>query len=130
MLHVIIYDAQGNMIASKSSMTDTGGNWLLNVQSPQQHDVPHKIVIQQNKAVYNNSSEGGFNLRTYFSPSMGSKALTSISGSVSSVMAGTAERVGHDIHLLNNGSLDSRWNSSSPYESSTVSTNPGQNNAL
>jgi hypothetical protein len=118
------------MIASKSSMADTGGNWLVNLQSPQKYDVPHKIVIEQSIAVYNESSEGGFNLRTYFSPSMGSKVLTSMNSSVSTVMAGSAKYVAQNIHLLNNGLIDSSWNSDAPYESIAVSTNPGQNHVL
>jgi len=130
MLHLTMYDAQGNVLATHMAPVDTGGNWLANLQVGPESETPHRVVIQQNAAVYNRSTEGGFNLRTNFSPSFGSKAVTSLKGDVSSVMGGLAEQVVEDLHKLYNGSVDVRWDSTKPYESSVVSTNPGQNNAL
>ncbi len=130
MLYLTMYDAQGNVLATHMAPTDTGGNWLANLQVGPESEVPHRVVIQQNTAVYNRSTEGGFNLRTNFSPSFGSKAVTSMRGDVSSVMGGLAERVVEDLHKLYNGQVDVRWDSAKPYESSVISTNPGQNTTL
>lgn len=130
MLYLTMYDAQGNVLATHMAPTDTGGNWLANLQVGPESEIPHRVVIQQNTAVYNRSTEGGFNLRTNFSPSFGSKAVTSMRGDVSSVMGGLAERVVEDLHKLYNGQVDVRWDSAKPYESMVISTNPGQNSVL
>jgi len=130
MLRLTMYDSQGNVLATHLAPTDTGGNWLANLQVAPDSETPHTVVIQQSVAVYNRSTEGGFNLRTNFSPSFGSKVVTSVSGDVSSVMGGLAERVVESLHKLYNGQVDVRWDSTSPYESSVTSTNPGQSSTL
>ena len=130
MLRLTMYDAQGNVLATQMVPADTGGNWLANLQIRPDSETPHSIVIQQSAAVYNRSSEGGFNLRTHFSPSFGSKAVTHVQGDASSIMGGLAEHVVENLHKLYNGQVDVRWDSTSPYESSVTSTNPGQSNTL
>jgi fimbrial isopeptide formation D2 family protein/uncharacterized repeat protein (TIGR01451 family) len=130
MLYLTLQDSQGNVLATHMAPTDTGGNWLANFQMAPDSDTPHKVVIEQSTAVYNRSTEGGFNLRTNFSPSFGSKAVTSIRGDVTSVMGGSADRVVENLHRLYNGQLDVRWDSTSPYESSVTSTSPGQSSSL
>ena len=129
-LRLTMYDAQGNVIATHTAPTDTGGNWLANFQMRPDSEMPHTIVIKQTTAVYNRSTEGGYNLRTHFSPSFGSKAVTTAQGDTSSIMGGLAEHIVSSLHRLYNGQVDVRWDSTSPYESSVTSTNPGQSQKL
>jgi len=50
MLHLTMYDAQGNVLATHMAPADTGGNWLANFQVAPDSEMPHKVVIQQSAA--------------------------------------------------------------------------------
>lgn len=125
-LYINLTDAQGNLVGSQLVMADTGGNWLANFSGTLLYDMPHNIEIQQDLSLYNASSAGGFNLRTYFIPAFSSSPFTTPELTIDSIFATQSFAILESLgeHFKQSGNL--AWNDFYEYEFKAVSTNPSQ----
>ena len=69
-LNVSLYDPQGNLIGSETTMVDAGGNWMTSFFKTVMRDDPHSIVIRQTYGGPGALADAGYNLRTYFAPAI------------------------------------------------------------
>ncbi len=126
-LSLVLYDSTGNPVGYQSVMADTAGNWLANFPGTVLFDMPHHMEIVQTRSTYNASSEGFFNMRTYFSPNFTSMVFSSVRLDVEAVFAYMPENVLESMHRSNLSITDVTWNSSAEYESLSPSTLPANN---
>jgi len=69
-LLVSLYDAQGDLLGAKSVAVDAGGNWMVNFPDTDITMQPHTLTLRQTYAGYSAFADAGYNLRTYFVPSI------------------------------------------------------------
>ena len=69
-LNVSLYDPQGNLIGSETTVVDAGGNWMTSFFKTVMRDDPHSVVVRQTYGGGGALAEAGYNLRTYFSPAI------------------------------------------------------------
>ncbi|BCL63078.1 hypothetical protein DGMP_37710 [Desulfomarina profundi] len=117
----------GNPVGYQSVMADTAGNWLASFPGTVLFDMPHHMEITQTRSTYNASSEGFFNMRTYFSPNYTSMVFSSVHLDVEAVFAYMPENVLESMHRSNLSISDVTWNSSAEYETLSPSTLPANN---
>ncbi|TKB05876.1 SdrD B-like domain-containing protein [Desulforhopalus sp. IMCC35007] len=125
-LRINLTDAQGNFVGTQLVMADTGGNWLANFAGSLMYDMPHSIEIQQDLSLYNASTAGGFNLRTYFMPALSDSPFTSLALSVDSIFATRPFVILETLSEYYNQSSGLAWDDHYDYEYIAVSTNPSQ----
>ena len=125
-LRINLSDAQGNFIGSQLVMADTGGNWLANFSGTLMYDMPHDIEIQQDLSLYNASSAGGFNLRTYFMPALSMSPFTTPELTIDSIFATRPFAILDSIGEHYNQGTNLAWDDFYDYEYKAVSTNPAQ----
>ena len=126
-LSLVLYDMSGNPVGYQSVMADTAGNWLASFPGTVLFDMPHHMEITQTRSTYNASSEGFFNMRTYFSPNYTSMVFSSVHLDVEAVFAYMPENVLESMHRSNLSISDVTWNISAEYESLSPSTLPANN---
>jgi len=78
-------------------------------------------------ASYNNSTAGGFNMRTYFTPSFGAAPFTRTALSVDSIFASLPGTVLDSLDQHNPSPLRLGWDDFYGYEFFAPSTNPAEN---
>jgi hypothetical protein len=125
-LRINLTDAQGNFVGTQLVMADTGGNWLANFAGSLMYNMPHDIEIQQDLSLYNASTAGGFNLRTYFMPAFSDSPFTSLQLSVDSIFATRPFAILETLGQHYNQSSGLAWDDHYDYEYIAVSTNPSQ----
>jgi len=125
-LSFVVYDAMGNSVGHQTVMADTGGNWLVSFTGTLLYDMPHRMEISQTASLYNNSTPGLFNLRSYFNPTMTGLIFSSTRLDIQSITAYEAASVGESLHQENNVPLNLGWNDFSGYEFFSPSINPAQ----
>lgn len=125
-LYINLTDAQGNLVGSQLVMADTGGNWLANFSGTLLYDMPHNIDIQQDLSLYNASSAGGFNLRTYFMPAISMSPFTMSQLTLESIFATRPFAILETLGEHYNQGANLAWNDFYDYEYKAVSTNPAQ----
>jgi len=125
-LFINLTDAQGNFVGSQLVMADTGGNWLANFSGSLMYDMPHNIEIQQDMSLYNASSAGGFNLRTYFMPALSTSPFTTPALTIDSIFATRPFAIMEALGEHYNQTAGLAWNNFYDYEYKAVSTNPSQ----
>ncbi|HID03679.1 MAG TPA: hypothetical protein EYP18_10800, partial [Desulfobacterales bacterium] len=126
-LSFILHDAMGNEIGHQSVMADTAGNWLASFPGSLMFDQPHHMVIEQTSSTYNASSDGFFNMRTYFSPNFTSMVFSSTRLDVEAVFAQLPSTVMESMHGSNLNTLNLEWNDFNGYEFFAPSTHPARN---
>ena len=122
-----LYDHQGHLVGYQTVMADTGGNWLANFSGILLNELPHLIEIDQTMASYNNSTAGGFNMRTYFTPSFGAAPFTRTALSVDSIFASLPGTVLDSLDQHTPSPLRLGWDDFYGYEFFAPSTNPADN---
>jgi hypothetical protein len=123
-LNFILYDALGNEIANQTVMADTAGNWLASFPGVLMFDQPHHMVIEQTSSTYNASSDGFFNMRTYYNPNFNSMVFSSTRFDVAAVFAQLPSTVMESMHVSNMSTLNLGWDDFNGYEFFTPSTHP------
>ncbi len=123
-LNFVLYDALGNEIANQTVMADTAGNWLASFPGVLMFDQPHHMVIEQTSSTYNASSDGFFNMRTYYNPNFNSMAFSSTRLDVAAVFAHLPSTVMESMHASNMSTLNLGWDDFNGYEFFTPSTHP------
>ncbi|WP_457575647.1 SdrD B-like domain-containing protein [Desulfomarina sp.] len=126
-LSLVLYDSTGNPVGYQTVMADTAGNWLAGFPGTVLFDMPHHMEIIQTRSTYNASSEGFFNMRTYFSPNFTSMVFSSVRLDVEAVFAYMPGNVLESMHRSNLSITDVTWNSSAEYELLSPSTLPAGN---
>ncbi|NNK58695.1 MAG: isopeptide-forming domain-containing fimbrial protein [Desulfofustis sp.] len=126
-LRIVLYDSQGNEVGEQTIMADAGGNWLSNFSGTMMMELPHEIRIEQTMSLYNASTPGGFNLRTYFAPYFGQAPFSTGEASVESIFATLPESIFQSLNNHQKRPLALSWDNFYAYEFFAPSTNPGQN---
>ncbi|MEQ8662533.1 MAG: DUF11 domain-containing protein, partial [Gammaproteobacteria bacterium] len=104
-LVVTLIDARGETLAQQMVLTDTGGNWVANFAGSVLTSQPHAISIGQQTSSINESTTGGFNLRTYFSPALHGQLFFAWQPNVEAVFARTAGGVLEGLAAANRDPL-------------------------
>jgi fimbrial isopeptide formation D2 family protein/uncharacterized repeat protein (TIGR01451 family) len=125
-LSFILHDAMGNEIGHQTVMADTAGNWIVSFPGSLMFDQPHDMVIDQTSSTYNASSDGFYNLRTYFNPNFTSMVFSSTHLDVESIFALLPSTVMQSIHASNLSTLNLEWNDFNGYEFFAPSTHPAK----
>lgn len=125
-LEISLFDENGSVIAIQSVTGDTGGNWVASFANVVIVDHPHSMQIDQVGSPNNDSTQAGFNLRTYFSPALHGQVFFSQKPSVEGVLGRTPAVVMSSLHLAMNHPLIIGWNDTYAYEFLTSSTTPSQ----
>ena len=125
-LELSIYDGSGNLVGSQTIMADTGGNWLASFPGTLLHELPHDMLIEQKVALYNESTAGLFNLRTYFNPNFTSLVRTSTILDVETIFDYLPSTIMESVHSSLYGGFNIRWNSFNGYEFFATSINPAE----
>ncbi len=122
----ILYDAMGNAMGYQTVMADSGGNWLANFTGSLLYDMPHSMAIGQTESLYNESTPGLFNFRSYFNPTMTGLIFSSTRLDLQSISAYEASSISESMHSGHNTLFNLGWNDSSGYEFLIPSINPAQ----
>ncbi|MBU0945564.1 MAG: hypothetical protein KKE53_14035, partial [Proteobacteria bacterium] len=125
-ISLTLYDAMGNKVGYQTVMADTGGNWLAGFAGTLLYDMPHHMEISQTASLYNESTPGLFNLRSYFNPAISGMVFSTIRFDLQSITAYEAATVGDSVHSGHNTLFNLGWNEFSGYEFLSPSTNPAQ----
>jgi large repetitive protein len=125
-LVLALYDTDGNQVGSQTIMADTAGNWLASFPSTLLNELPHDMTIEQRISLYNDSTVGLFNMRTYFNPSFTSLVTSSTNLDVATVFAYLPSSLMESVHMSNHNSFDIRWNNFNGYEFFAPSINPAR----
>ena len=125
-LALAIYDASGNTVGSQTIMADTGGNWLASFPGVLIHSMPHDMKIEQRISLYNESTAGLFNMRTYFNPNCTSLLKTSTTLNIDSIFDYLPSTIMNSVHSSLYSSFNIRWNNFNGYEFFATSINPAE----
>ena len=125
-LALVIYDASGNTVGSQTIMADTGGNWLASFPGVLIHSMPHDMKIEQRISLYNESTAGLFNMRTYFNPNCTSLLKTSTTLNIDSIFDYLPSTIMNSVHSSLYSSFNIRWNNFNGYEFFATSINPAE----
>jgi fimbrial isopeptide formation D2 family protein/uncharacterized repeat protein (TIGR01451 family) len=125
-LVLTIYDSAGNQIGNQTIMADTAGNWLASFPGTLLSELPHDMAIAQQSSLYNSSSPGLFNMRTYFNPNFTSMVHSSAQLDVATIFAYLPSTLMESVHMSNLQSFDIGWDSFKSYEFNTTSINPAR----
>ena len=125
-LALTIYDASGNLVGSQTIMADTGGNWLASFPGVLLHEMPHDMKVEQRISLYNESTAGLFNMRTYFNPNSTSLIKTSTTLDVESVFDYLPSTIMDSVHSSLYSGFNIRWNNFNGYEFFATSINPAE----
>ncbi len=120
-----IFDEHGIELGEQVVVADTGGNWVANFAHVYVSDEPHDMSITEDQPVYNASTLGSFNLRTYFAPSYHGQVFFIHTPTVESVFSNTAENAINAIHQGLTNPIQLGWDKTYGYEylaSSTTTT--------
>ncbi|GJL80448.1 MAG: hypothetical protein DHS20C01_00820 [marine bacterium B5-7] len=114
---VNVYDENGVMVGTSSSLSDAAGNWLINFPSMVLDSSPHHVEVRIDPASYNKSTIGEFNTRAYYTPVLDAMHFASKSPSVGDAFRESAHNIVNsqhqgNLHPLGNASGD--WNA--PFE--------------
>ena len=115
-LVVTLYDESGAAIGQQITVTDTGGNWVANFGGTVISGQPHAITIEQQPASVNGSTQGGFNLRTYFSPALNAQLFFSYPADAEAVFARLPGNMLDSLAAANREPLGLGWNNTNSYE--------------
>ena len=77
---------------------------------------PHGITIQQQPGSQNASTEGGFNLRTYFSPALHAQLFFTYQPDAEAIFSRLPSDVLNSLSAANRDPLALGWNESNSYE--------------
>ena len=125
-LVLAIYDMNGNQVGSQTIMADTAGNWLASFPGVLLNELPHDMTIDQRISLYNASTAGLFNMRTYFNPGFTSLVTSSINLDVSTIFDYLPTTLMETVHMSNWDCCNIRWNNFNGYEFFAPSINPGR----
>jgi len=67
-LSVNLYNARGELIGTRDTVVDAGGNWMASFYDTAMTDQPHSVSLRQSFAGYTTLGDAGYNLRPYFAP--------------------------------------------------------------
>ena len=126
-IRVVLSDVMGNKVGYQTVMADTAGNWLAGFSGTLLYDMPHRMEITQTVSTLNNSTDGLFNFRSHFNPTMIGLISSSVELDVPSVSAYQAGVVLESIHQNNTELMSLGWDNFHGYEFFASSTNPSQN---
>ncbi len=126
-IRVVLSDVMGNKVGYQTVMADAAGNWLAGFSGTLLYDMPHRMEITQTVSTLNNSTDGLFNFRSHFNPTMIGLISSSVELDVPSISAYQAGVVLESIHQNNNGLTSLDWDNFYGYEFFAPSTNPSQN---
>jgi uncharacterized repeat protein (TIGR01451 family)/fimbrial isopeptide formation D2 family protein len=121
-----IYDADGNVVGFETVMADTAGNWLASFPGTLLYDLPHHMEIEQTISAYNTSTEGLFNMRTYFNPNFSSMMFSAMPLDTQAIFAYLPSVIMESVHQSNMSSISLEWNSFHGYEFIAPSVNPAK----
>lgn len=125
-LKFMIFDETGNSLGEQVVVADTAGNWVANFGNVYITDVPHDMTVTEDQPVYNSSTQGSFNLRTYFAPAHHGQVFFLHNPTVESVFSNTAENVNQSIHHALTNPIQLGWSNTYGYEALTSSTTTTQ----
>jgi hypothetical protein len=121
-----IFDENGNELGEQVVVADTAGNWVANFANVYITDEPHNMTVAENQPIYNSSTEGSFNLRTYFAPAHHGQVFFLHTPTVDSVFSNTAENVMQSIHHSLTNPIQLGWSDTYGYEALTSSSTTTQ----
>jgi hypothetical protein len=107
-------------------MADTAGNWLASFPGTLLYDLPHHMEIEQTISAYNTSTEGLFNMRTYFNPNFSSMMFSAMPLDTQAIFAYLPSVIMESVHQSNMSSISLEWNSFHGYEFIAPSVNPAK----
>ncbi|PIE59037.1 MAG: hypothetical protein CSA33_00250 [Desulfobulbus propionicus] len=125
-LVIRLSNAQGELVGSELVMADAGGNWLATFSGTLLYCMPHHIEISQYMSSYNISSEGGFNMRTYFMPAFGASPFTTPELTPTNIFGTRASVMLQALEHQYDRSVSLSWNDYYDYEIMSISINPSQ----
>jgi len=125
-LHLILSDAEGNTLGYETIIADPGGSWIGGFTNTILADGIYEMEVIQTVAAYNNSSQGFYNLRTYFNPAFIGMHYSSTVFDTGAVFSSTAEIILQAMHQSNRSLLDLDWDEFSGYEFFSPSINQSQ----
>ncbi|MEM7465608.1 MAG: isopeptide-forming domain-containing fimbrial protein [Pseudomonadota bacterium] len=111
-----IFNEYGNELGEQVVVADSGGNWVANFAHVYITDTPHDMQVSEQQPVYNASTLGSYNLRTYFAPSFHGQVFFLHHPTVASVFSNMAENVNHSIHESLMYPIQLGWDNTYGYE--------------
>jgi uncharacterized repeat protein (TIGR01451 family) len=115
-LVITLTDEFGAALGQQIVMADTGGNWVANFAGTVLNSQPHAISISQQAPANSDSTAGGFNLRTYFSPALHGQLFFAYQPSITTAFANQSGDVLAAMSAGNHNPLGLATSDSEPYE--------------
>ena len=119
-----IYNESGAIIGFNTVLADAAGNWVITFPNLVLDEIPHRVEVFVTPASYNDSTEGEYNTRVYYTPALDSRFFYSNPLDTNDVFNEKASNVIENLHQGNLnplGEYDEDWNH--PYEFLAISNN-------
>ena len=108
-LSVDLYNARGELIGSRDTVVDAGGNWAASLYDVAMADQPHSVVLRQSYTGYTPLAQAGFNLRPYYSPAFQGGTYVSEALTVENVVGKRSLAGFHDMFAAAAHPLSLSW---------------------
>ncbi|MGH1428667.1 MAG: isopeptide-forming domain-containing fimbrial protein [Arenicella sp.] len=121
---MLVYSESGAVIGYKSVLADAAGNWVMTFPNLILNEAPHHVEVHVTPVSYNDSTQGEYNTRVYYTPALDSRHFHSKTIDFGDVLSEQAETIMESQHQGNMsplGEYDDDWNH--PYEFLAISNN-------
>ena len=121
---VDLYNAQGELIGSRATVVDAGGNWMTSFYDTNVRAEPHTVSLRQSHTGYTPLDSAGYNTRGYYGPAFQGGTFVSEALTVQDVVGRRSMNGFRDMYAAAANPISLSWQTYN-YELLALSGVPG-----